>query len=162
MAIITPKDLMERLNKLEKAYPKLIKEGFSPTELKHLNQDNLIHGKTSEGGDMPPYSRKYRIGNVYYRDYKMRSNSFNRGRWDLKHWWGKKFDGLFYNSIKVKINLREIVFDTSYNPSYMKEIYYHVSKARILGITKKQWYEIQLENKKRVQEKALKIINEGQ
>lgn len=110
---------------------------------------------------MPPYSRKYRMGNQFYRDYKMRSNAFNRGRWDLKHWWAKKYDGLFYNSIKVRVTLKQVVFTTNYKPSYMKDIYYHVSKSRILGVTKKQFIQVQIENINKVKPKVLNIINKG-
>lgn len=101
------------------------------------------------------------MGKVFYRDYKMRSNAFNRGRWDLKHWWNKKYDRQFYNSINVKITLKKVVFDTSYKPSYMKEIYYHVSKDRILGVTKKQFIKVQEDNIKRIRPKVLNIINNG-
>jgi hypothetical protein len=129
--------------------------------MEKINQSNLLQGKTSEGGNMPPYSRKYRMGRVFYRNYKMRSNPLNRGRWDLKHWWAKKYDGLFYKSIKVTVTLKEVVFTTNYKPDYMKDIYHHISKGRILGITKKQFIQVQIENKNRVKPKLLDIINKG-
>lgn len=129
--------------------------------MEKINQSNLLQGRTSEGGNMPPYSRKYRMGNVFYRQYKMRSNPLNRGYWDLKHSWNKKYDLLFYRSIKVKVTLKEVIFTTNYNPDYMKEIYQYVSRARILGITKRQFLIVQRENKKRVLPKLLNIINNG-
>lgn len=110
---------------------------------------------------MPPYSRKYRLGRQYYRQYKMMSNPLNRGYWDLKHWWGKKYDRQFYNSIKVKVTLKNIVFDTTYKPDYMRDIYYYVSKYKILGMTKKQFRDEQMRNKIRVRPKAIKIIDNG-
>lgn len=91
----------------------------------------------------------------------MRSNPLNRGRWDLKHWWGKKYDGLFYKSIKVKVTLKEVVFDSNYDPGYMKDIYYYKSKSKILGITRKQFIEVQITNKNKIKPRLLKIINEG-
>ncbi len=118
-----------------------------------------MHGKTSDGGNMPPYSPRYRKGGIFYKSYKMRSNPLNRGRWDLKHWWGKKYDGAFYRSIKPRITLQKVTFSTTYKPSYMKDIYAIISKRKILGITKKQWYDYQKENINRVQPKALSIIN---
>lgn len=149
------------MKKAEKQLPKLIKDGIDPKELRQINENNLMQGKTSEGGNMPPYSRKYRMGKLFYRDYKMRSNPLNRGRWDLKHWWAKKYDRLFYKSIKVRVTLEQVVFETTYKPDYMKDIYYHVSKKRILGVTKKQFIQVQINNIKKVKPKVLDIINKG-
>lgn len=126
-----------------------------------INQENLIRGKTSDGGRMPPYSRKYRRGKLYYFHYKMRSNPLNNGRWDLKHWWNKKYDGLFYRSIKVKVNLKDVQFSTNYSPIYMRDIYYVIPKKRIIGITKQQMYEAQVKNKPKLERQILGIINEG-
>ncbi len=126
-----------------------------------INQSNLLHGKTSEGGNMPSYSYKYFRGNVSYRKYKMRANPLNRGFWDLKHWWDRQYNNLFYNSIKVRVTLKEVVFTSNYDPEYMKEIYWHVSKSRVLGITKQQFLYVQEQNVKRVKPKILDIINNG-
>lgn len=137
----------------------MILNGLKGQKLEKVNADNLLHGKDSEGGLMPPYSSKYQNNGVFYRDYKMSSNPLNQGRWDLKHWWNKKYDGLFYKSIQAKINSKQIVFDTSYDPKYMSEIYYHKSKKKILGITKQQMKDAQEKNIPIVKPKLLKIIN---
>lgn len=110
---------------------------------------------------MPLYSPKYKRGDLFYRDYKARSNPFSQGRWDLKHWWGKKYDGLFYKSIKVKVTLKEVVFDSNYDPGYMKQIYYYKSKSKILGITKKQFIEVQIKSIPKTKPQLLNIINKG-
>ncbi|MDR3026061.1 hypothetical protein [Chryseobacterium sp.] len=91
----------------------------------------------------------------------MRSNPLNNGRWDLKHWWNKKYDGLFYRSIKVKVNLKDVQFSTNYSPIYMRDIYYVIPKKRIIGITKQQMYEAQVKNKPKLERQILGIINEG-
>ncbi|MFP7656081.1 hypothetical protein [Chryseobacterium proteolyticum] len=161
MALINPETLLKRLQEAQKQVPKLVQAELKKDQLEKINQDNLLHGKDSEGGNMPLYSPRYRRGNLFYAQYKRRSNPFNRGRWDLKHWWNKKYDGLFYKSITVKVTLKEVVFDTNYNPTYMKDIYYHKSKKRILGITKKQFIQVQITNKPRIKEKLLSIINNG-
>lgn len=111
---------------------------------------------------MPLYSRKYRRGQLLYWRYKVQSNPLNDGRWDLKHSWGKKYDGLFYGSIKVKVNLKEVVFNTNYDPGYMKDIYAIITKSRIIGITKKQMIDAQIANKPKIKIRLDKLINKGQ
>ncbi|CEJ71259.1 hypothetical protein BN1195_03604 [Chryseobacterium oranimense G311] len=111
---------------------------------------------------MPAYSKKYRRGNLFYADYKNRSNPLNNRRWDLKHWWNKKYDGLFYKSIKVKVNLKEVIFNTNYDPVYMRGIYSVISKSRIIGITKKQMIDAQIANKPKIKLRLGKLINKGQ
>lgn len=85
----------------------------------------------------------------------------SKRRWDLKHWWNEKYDGLFYRSIKVKVNLKDVQFSTNYNPVYMRDIYAIISKSRIIGITKKQMYDAQVQNKPKLERQILSIINEG-
>ncbi|MDN5395020.1 MAG: hypothetical protein L0G07_00280 [Chryseobacterium sp.] len=140
----------------------MVQQALKEANLEKVNQSNLLRGKTSEGGQMPLYSKKYRRGNLFYADYKARSNPLNRRRWDLKHWWGKKYDGLFYKSIKVKVNLKEVVFSTNYDPGYMKDIYAIISKSRIIGITKKQMIDAQIANKPKIKLRLEKLINKGQ
>lgn len=120
-----------------------------------------MQGRDSEGVDMPPYSTRYQKGNVFYRRYKMQSNPLNRGRWDLKHWWNKQYDGQFYRSIKAKVTLKQVVFDTNYNPTYMRDIYHYKAKRKIIGITKKQFINVQQRNINKVKPKLLNIINKG-
>ncbi|WP_185269601.1 hypothetical protein [Chryseobacterium bernardetii] len=91
----------------------------------------------------------------------MRSNPLNKGRWDLKHWWGKKYDGLFYRSIKVKVSLNKVVFTTNYSPLYMRDIYAIISKDRIIGITKKQLIDVQVKNVPKIARQIENIINNG-
>ena len=110
---------------------------------------------------MPRYSEKYRRGNMFYADYKTRSNPLNKRRWDLKHWWNKKYDGLFYRSIKVKVNLKEVVFSTDYNPVYMRDIYAIISKSRIIGITKQQMLDAQIKNVPKLKSQFENILNNG-
>lgn len=110
---------------------------------------------------MPPYSKKYRRGNVFYADYKNRMNPLNNHRWDLKHWWNEKYDGLFYRSIKVKITLKNVQFSTNYSPVYMRDIYYVIPKHRIIGITKQQMIDAQIQNRPKLERQILSIINEG-
>lgn len=110
---------------------------------------------------MPPYSKKYRRGNLFYADYKNRMNPLNNRRWDLKHWWNKKYDGLFYRSIKVKITLKSAKFSTNYSPVYMRDIYYVIPKHRIIGITKQQMHDAQARNIPKIKPQVLSIINEG-
>lgn len=120
-----------------------------------------MRGKTSDGGRMPHYSIKYRRGNLFYADYKQRSNPLNKRRWDLKHWWNKKYDGLFYKSIKVKVFLKEVKFSTDYDPQVMKGIYSVINKGRIIGITKQQMKDAQIKNIPKIKSKFDSIINEG-
>ncbi|GEJ46011.1 hypothetical protein CRS_26190 [Chryseobacterium sp. ON_d1] len=110
---------------------------------------------------MPLYSKKYRRGNLFYADYKNRMNPLSKRRWDLKHWWNKKFDGLFYRSIKVRVNLNDVKFDTNYNPVYMRDIYAIISKSKIIGITKQQLNDAQLRNKPKIKRQVESIINTG-
>jgi len=110
---------------------------------------------------MPPYSKKYRRGNLFYADYKNRMNPFNNRRWDLKHWWNKEYDGLFYKSIKVKVNLKDVQFSTNYSPLYMRGIYAIISKSRIIGITKNQMIDVQIKNKPKLNRQISSIIDEG-
>lgn len=113
----------------------------------------------SDGGDMPSYSPRFRKGNLFYRDYKTRSNPLNRGRWDLKHWWNKKYDRLFYKSIKVKVTIKQVDFDSNYAPDVMKGIYARKPKNKVLGITKQQFIQVQIDNIPIVRPRLLKIIN---
>ncbi|MEN5308745.1 hypothetical protein ABE425_14610 [Chryseobacterium cucumeris] len=110
---------------------------------------------------MPPYSEKYRRGTLFYADYKSRINPLNKRRWDLKHSWNKKYDGLFYRSIKVKFTLKSAQFTTNYSPVYMRDIYYVIPKHRIIGITKQQMYDAEVKNKPKLERQILGIINEG-
>ena len=111
---------------------------------------------------MPPYSKKYRGGNLFYADYKNRMNPLSKRRWDLKHWWNKKYDGLFYRSIKVKVNIKDVQFSTNYNPVYMRDIYAIISKSRIIGVTKKQMLDAQIRNVPKLQKQIVEnIINKG-
>ncbi|MGU3377623.1 hypothetical protein [Chryseobacterium sp. M5A1_1a] len=129
--------------------------------MEKINQDNLLRGKTSDGGRMPHYSSKYRRGSLYYADYKQRSNPLNKRRWDLKHWWNKKYDGAFYRSIKVKVNLKEVIFSTNYDPQTMKGIYAIINKQRIIGVTKRQFIDAQVKNIPKVRQQLDSIINDG-
>ena len=137
----------------------MVAEALKESKLEDINRDNLLHGLDSEGGLMPPYSPKYKRNGIFYRAYKMSSNPFNSGRWDLKHWWENKYDGLFYKSIKVKVTLKEVIFDTNYDPKYMQNIYQHKSKNNIIGITKEQFYDVQLKNIPKIKIQIDKIIN---
>ncbi|WP_347216689.1 hypothetical protein [Chryseobacterium sp.] len=110
---------------------------------------------------MPPYSEKYRRGNMFYADYKQRANPLNKRRWDLKHSWNRKYDGLFYKSIKVRVNLKEVIFTTNYDPQHMKGIYAIINKGRIIGITKKQMLDAQVRNIPKIKAQILNIINSG-
>lgn len=138
-----------------------MKEALIASKLEKINQDNLLHGRDSEYGFMPRYSLRYQKAGVFYHQYKRRSNPLSDGRWDLKHWWGKKYDGLFYKSIKVKVTLKEVVFTTNYDPGYMKDIYYYKSKSKIIGINRKQMIQAQKDNIPKIKPKLLEIINEG-
>lgn len=138
-----------------------MQQALKDSKLEKINQDNLLRGKTSDGGRMPPYSTKYRRGNLYYADYKNRMNPLNNRRWDLKHWWDKQYDGLFYKSIKVKVTLKEVKFSTTYNPLYMRGIYAVISKDQIIGITKKQMTDAQIRNKPKIKIQIENIINKG-
>lgn len=91
----------------------------------------------------------------------MRSNPLNNGRWDLKHWWDKEYDGRFYRSIKVNVGLKQVKFTTNYSPMYMRDIYWIIPKHRIIGITKKQMIDAQIKNKPKLERQILGIINEG-
>lgn len=91
----------------------------------------------------------------------MRSNPLNKGRWDLKHWWNRKYDGLFYKSIKTIVTLKEVQFSTNYNPLYMRGIYSVISKQKIIGITKKQMLDAQIRNKPKIKRQIENIINNG-
>ncbi|WP_137905500.1 hypothetical protein [Chryseobacterium sp. 2VB] len=161
MATINPETFLKRIQLASKMTPKLVQQALKESNLPLINQDNLLRGKTSDGGRMPPYSKKYRRGNVFYADYKNRMNPLNNRRWDLKHWWNKKYDGLFYRSIKVKITLKNVQFSTNYSPVYMRDIYYIIPKHRIIGITKQQMIDAQIKNKPKLERQILGIINEG-
>ncbi len=161
MARINPETFLKRIQLATKMTPKLVQQALKESNLPQINQDNLLRGKTSDGGRMPPYSKKYRRGNLFYADYKNRMNPLNNRRWDLKHWWDKKYDGLFYKSIKVKVNLKDVQFSTDYNPLYMRGIYAIISRSRIIGITKKQMIDVQIKNKPKLNRQISSIINEG-
>ncbi|WP_278494945.1 hypothetical protein [Chryseobacterium arthrosphaerae] len=89
-------------------------------------------------------------------------NPLSKRRWDLKHWWNGKYDGLFYRSIKAKVNLKDVQFSTNYNPVYMRDIYAIISKSKILGITKQQMIEAQIKNIPKLQTRIIdNIINNG-
>lgn len=141
--------------------PKLVQKALIESKLEKINQDNLLRGKTSDGGRMPHYSNKYRRGNLLYADYKQRSNPLNKRRWDLKHWWNKKYDGAFYRSIKVKVNLKEVIFSTNYDPQTMKGIYAIINKQRIIGVTKRQLIDVQIKNIPKIRQQVDSIINDG-
>jgi hypothetical protein len=161
MALINPITLLQRIKKAKGITPKLVQEGLKASNLAQINRDNLLHGRDSEGGYMPLYSTQYRRGNLYYADYKNRSNPLSKRRWDLKHSWNKEYDGLFYKSIKVTVTAREVKFDSNYSPEYMKDIYYHKAKYKILGITKQQFIEVQIKNKLKVGPRLKDVINKG-
>lgn len=110
---------------------------------------------------MPRYSETYRRGDIFYANYKQRANPLNKRRWDLKHSWNRKYDGLFYKSIKVRVNLKEVIFTTNYDPQYMKGIYAIINKGRIIGITKKQMIDAQVRNIPKIKRQIEDIINNG-
>lgn len=138
-----------------------MQQALKESNLPLINQDNLIRGKTSDGGRMPPYSEKYRRGNLFYADYKSRMNPLSKRRWDLKHSWNKKYDGLLYKRIKANIGLNKVQFTLDYSPMYMRDIYAIISKSRIIGITKQQMIEAQKKNIPKIKPQVLSIINEG-
>lgn len=137
----------------------MIVKGLIIQKLEKVNQDNLLHGRDNAGGDMPAYSTRFRRGGVFYKDYKAASNPFNRGRWDLKHWWNNQFNGLFYKSIKVKVTIKQVTFSSNYDPKTMKGIYNRKPKNEILGMTEQQMIDVQIKNIDYVKPKLLKIIN---
>jgi len=139
----------------------MVQQALKESNLEKINQDNLLRGKTNDGGRMPAYSTKYRRGNLFYADYKNRSNPLNNRRWDLKHWWDKKYDGKFYKSIKARVNLKEVIFTTNYDPVVMRGIYSVISKSRIIGITKKQMIDAQIANKPKIKSRLDKLVNTG-
>lgn len=88
-------------------------------------------------------------------------NPLSKRRWDLKHSWNKKYDGLLYKRIKANIGLKKVQFTLDYSPMYMRDIYAIISKSRIIGITKQQMYDAQIKNKPKLERQILGIINEG-
>lgn len=161
MAIINPTTLLKRIQMAKQRAPKIVQQALKESHLEKINQNNLLRGKTSDGGRMPRYSETYRRGDIFYANYKQRANPLNKRRWDLKHSWNRKYDGLFYKSIKVRVNLKEVIFTTNYDPQYMKGIYAIINKGRIIGITKKQMIDAQVRNIPKIKRQIEDIINNG-
>lgn len=137
----------------------MLRKEMEKFDFEAINRDNLLHGRDSYGGDMPPYSVLFNDGRQLYRDYKLSANPKNRGFWDLKHWWNKQYDGLFYGSIKSFVRDNKLVFVSNYNPKIMNRIYKIKPKEQILGITDEQFRKAVQEIERKNFEKLKASIN---
>ncbi|WP_241287475.1 hypothetical protein [Chryseobacterium indologenes] len=61
----------------------------------------------------------------------------------------------------MKVNLKEVVFSTDYDPVYMRGIYAIISKSRIIGITKQQMLDAQIKNVPKLKSQIENILNTG-
>ena len=115
----------------------------------------MLHGKDSEGEDLPFYSFTERFAEYGYE--KTRINPLNRGRWDLK------LTGQYHSGIKVSVLKGKIRFKQRFNNFKTRWIAERLEKANRnpLGITSEQYAEYLETKKPKMQENLIKIINNG-
>lgn len=147
--LINPITLLKRVQKAERSVEKLILNGLKSHKLERVNQDNLLQGKDSEGGDMPFYS------NSEYGLDKMMRNPRNGGKWDLKN------TGAYHAGIYTIIQKKSIIFKQRLRNKKVNWIDMMMEKANRnpLGITEEQMIEAQKKNIPIVKPQLLKIIN---
>lgn len=146
MSLITPTQLLERIQIAQRATPNLVKEALEKSKLEKINIDNLQQGKDSDGENLPRYR------NPEYANFKVTANPRNRGFWDLR------LTGQYYSGIKVKIYPAIVFFTQVISNEKIDWIEERVGKTP-LGITEDQMIEVQLKNAEIIRTKLLKIIN---
>ena len=117
-------------------------------ELVNLNKENLMQGKDSEGGNLPPYQ------NPEYAHFKTSINPYNRGFWDLR------VTGQYQNFVDVIVHPAVIFFKNDLQNEKAKWLHSRLG-TKHLGVTEEQGYQFQLDNKPEIRKKLLDIINNG-
>ena len=111
---------------------------------------------------MPSYNptAKYDIPHlnlvsVLYRPFKTNMNPRNRGFWDLK------LTGQYHQGIIAKIKKGEVTFHQKFRNKKITWLHdvLRENKLNPLGITQKQWEELQMKNSEAIREKIQQIIN---
>lgn len=122
------------------------------SDLAEINRNNLLHGKDSEGQDMPFYNP----GNEY-GETKFRMNPKNMGKWDLK------LSGQYHKGIKVIYKKDSVEFRQIYNNEKIRWLDERLDVAnRIpLGITKEQLEQVQKDNIPKLFKELDNIISNG-
>lgn len=146
MALITPIQLQERIQSAIRQTPRLVQEAMEESNLVEINRKNLMEGKDSEGNDMPRYK------SPEYAHFKTSINPKNRGFWDLR------VMGEYQNFINVTIHPAVVFFNNKLNNEKTVWLHQRLGK-RHLGITQDQIIKVQIDNKPKIREKILKIIN---
>lgn len=129
--------------------PKLIDQTIIDLKLGDLNRKNLLHGKDSEGIDMPFYSN--------HSDYgfeKTRRNPLNRGRWDLKDT-GQFHRGIFSKKIKSYVQFKQKI-----RSAKIESIFRKMERVnRIpLGLSQKEMTKLLQEKRPELKKKIENII----
>lgn len=118
--------------------------------LEKINIENLQQGKDSDGYNMPSYR------NPEYANDKIKINPRNRGFWDLR------LTGEYYKGINVSIFGSKIFFKQKFSNEkidWLHERLIFNGENRALGITKEQFYEVQIKIKPKVGQRLKNIIN---
>ena len=130
----------------------MVAEALKESKLEDINRDNLLQALDSEGMNMPFYSDgAYAI----YGFNKFQKNPRNRGRWDLK------LTGQYHLGITAKVTFKSVDFRQRFNNEKIKWLNSALDYAHLnpLGITKEQFYDVQLKNIPKIKIQIDKIIN---
>ena len=146
--MLTPIQLQRNLTKGISQVNRLVKESLEKDDLAELNRQNLLLGKDSKGGDMPPYSDNEYAAIKHAMNYK------NRGLWDLK------WKGNYHRGITVSITSNAVRFFQRSKANSVILITPRLELLNIqpLGLPQKQIEQIQLENIPELRQKLLNII----
>ena len=127
----------------------MVTEELKKSRLEEINRDNLLQGLDSDGNPMPFYS------DFDYGNEKFRMNFRNQGRWDLK------LTGQYHQGIIAKIKKGEVTFHQKYRNQKITWLHDVLKENKLnpLGITQKQWEELQMKNSEAIREKIQQIIN---
>ena len=127
-----------------------MKEQLEKSNLEKINIANLQEGKDSDGYNMPSYR------NPEYANFKVTRNPNNRGFWDLR------LTGEYYRGINVSIFGSKVFFKQKFSNEkidWLHERLVFGGENRALGITKDQFYDVQLKNIPKIRIRLEKIIN---
>lgn len=130
--------------------PLFIKEELEKSNLEKINISNLQEGKDSDGYNMPSYR------NPNYANFKTSINPNNRGFWDMR------LSGEYYKGIDARIFGSVVFFRQKFsNPKieWLHERLVFGGENRALGMTEKQFYDVQLKNKPKIKVRLENIIN---
>lgn len=128
----------------------MIKEELEKSNLEKINIENLKQGKDSDGNDMPRYR------NPDYANFKTSINPSNRGFWDLR------VTGEYYRGIDVSVFGSVVFFKQRFSNDKIDWLHERLiwnGHNQALGITEKQFYDVQLKNKPKIKVRLENIIN---